>query len=135
MVRVQVDHDSCHRNHRLHYGSGLPVFRGDLRQEGYGLGGILGGLFRQAIPILKPVMKTIGKAALRTGGRVLSDVVRGKKPIKDAMKDRFLETVDEAIGDNVDDDDDDDASRSRVRRRKRRRRQPPAKRKRVDILD
>ena len=126
MVRVKVDHDSCHRNHKLHYGSGLPVFRGDLRQEGYGIGGIISGLFRQAVPILKPVMKSLGKAALRTGGRVLSDVVRERKPIKDAMKNRILETVDETIGDRFDDDDDD--------RPRKRRKVVKRKRKRLDIL-
>ena len=99
MGRIRVDRDSCCQNHNLHYGSGLPVFRGELRQEGWGLGGLLGGLFRQAVPILKPLAKKLVKTAVRTGGRVLSDVVTGRKPLKRAMKDRFAETIDMALSD------------------------------------
>ena len=124
MVRASLDRDSCAHNHRLHYGSGLPVFRGDVRQEGWGLGGLLGGLFRQAIPILKPMASSIAKAALKTSGRVLSDVVSNKKPLKDAVKDRFLETIDEAL-----------TKKSRQVKRRRGTKRKRSGGRRVDILD
>ena len=74
MCRVRVDRDSCAHDHFLHYGSGLPVFKGDIRQDGFGLGTILGSLLGQAVPDLKPMVISIEKTALKTGGRVLSDV-------------------------------------------------------------
>ena len=120
MGRVRVDRDSCAHNHSLHYGSGLPVFKGDIRQDGFGLGAILGGLLRQAVPVLKPMVKSIAKTALKTGGRVLSDVVSQRKPFKEAVKDRFLETVDNALLDN---------------KKSRRKKRVARKRRRVDILD
>ena len=45
------------------------------------------------------MVKSIAKTALKTGGRVLSDVVSQRKPFKEAVKDRFLETVDNALMD------------------------------------
>ena len=126
-----MDPYTCAHNHRLHYGSGLPVFRGDVRQDGWGLGGLIGGLIRQAVPILKPIVKSFAKTALKTGTRVLSDVVRNDVPLKDAVKGRFFETVDEVLG------DDETPSIEPVRRRskRRRRRIGTNKRRRVDILD
>ena len=41
-----MDRDSCAHNHFLHYGNGLPVFKRDIRQDGFGLGAILDCLLR-----------------------------------------------------------------------------------------
>ena len=119
MGRVKVDRDSCIHNHALHYGSGLPVFRGEIRQDGFGIGNLLGGLIRQAIPVLKPMVKSLAHTALKTGGRVLSDVVDSKKSFKDAVKDRLIESVDNALMD----------------RKSRGRKKSDQKRRRIDILD
>jgi hypothetical protein len=87
----------CRKLHHLHYGSGHPVFKGDLMQEGYGLGGIISGLFRRAIPIFAPILKegakTIGKVALKTGRNVLADVVNDKSSFKDSLRKRVGEAL------------------------------------------
>ena len=60
----------------------LPVFVGPGNQRGYGLGGILSGLFRTAIPIVKrgaaSLAKEAGKEALTTGAGILEDVMAGE---------------------------------------------------------
>ena len=119
MGRVKVDRDSCIHNHALHYGSGLPVFRGEIRQDSFGIGNLLGSLIRQAIPVLKPMVKSLACTSLKTGGWVLSDVVDSKKSCKDAVKDRFIESVDNTLMD----------------RKSRGRKKVTRKRRRIDILD
>ena len=47
-------------------GSGLPVFVGSRGQRGHGLGSILSGLFRSALPMLRRGLATFGKHALKT---------------------------------------------------------------------
>lgn len=78
MVRARIDRDVCADTHRTHYGSGLPVFRGDLRQDGYGLGALL---MRFAGPILKPLIQTVGRNVVSSGGKVLSNVVKNSIPL------------------------------------------------------
>ena len=60
----------------------LPVFAGPGNQRGYGLGGMLAGLFRTAVPFLKRgalnLAKTAGREALTTGAEILEDVVAGQ---------------------------------------------------------
>ena len=60
----------------------LPVFVGPGNQRGYGLGGILSGLFRTAIPFVKrgaaSLAKEVGKEALTTGAGILEDVMAGE---------------------------------------------------------
>lgn len=87
--------------YRLHYGQGLPVFIGDVQQDGYGLGGFLSSLFRKVMPIvsktvvpfLKQTAKTAGKSLLKTGTQVLSDVVLDDKNLKESVKRRGKEGV------------------------------------------
>ena len=59
-------------------GRGHPVFTGARTQRGYGLGGILGGLFRSAMPLIKRGAKALGREALRTGVGIAQDAVEGK---------------------------------------------------------
>ena len=54
-------------------------FSGVPYQRGYGLGGLLGGLFRSILPMAKSALKTVGKEALRTGVGIASDVLAGEK--------------------------------------------------------
>lgn len=121
MGRIKYDKLSCQQNHKLHYGSGLPVFHGDIRQEGYGLGGLLSGLFRQVIPILKPVAKSLATTAFRTGGKVLSDVLTDKRSLTGALKNRVAESINDAL------DLPPQKKRKTVRRSR--------KRRQTDILD
>ena len=60
----------------------LPVFAGPRSQRGYGLSGMLSGLFRTAVPFLKrsaaSLAKEVGKEALTTGAGILEDVMAGQ---------------------------------------------------------
>ena len=61
-----------------HYGGNLPAFHGVRIQRGYGLGGLLKGLFRAAVPLFKQGAKVVGRTALKTGARVARDVLQGQ---------------------------------------------------------
>ena len=69
-------------------GRGHPVFTGPRTQRGYGLGGILGGLFRSAMPLLKQGAKTLGREAIRTGVGIAQDALEGKN-VKASAKNRL----------------------------------------------
>ena len=83
----------CNKDYENYYvgqvGRGHPVFTGARTQRGYGLGGILGGLFRSAMPLIKRGAKTLGREALRTGVGIAQDAMEGKD-IKKAAKARLL---------------------------------------------
>ena len=57
-------------------GHGLPVYVGGLR--GRGLGSILGGLLRTAVPLLKRGGKALLKEGIRSGLGVAQDVLSGQ---------------------------------------------------------
>ncbi|KAJ8018755.1 hypothetical protein HOLleu_43078 [Holothuria leucospilota] len=69
-------------------GNGVPVFKGYPNQRGHGLGGILAGLARSALPILKKGAKELGKQVLYTGTEIVNDALQGKH-IKTAAKRRL----------------------------------------------
>lgn len=62
--------------------SRIPIFVGPGSQRGYGLGGMLSGLFRTAMPFVKrgaqSLAKEVGKQALTTGADILGDVMGGE---------------------------------------------------------
>ncbi len=103
MTRRRTPYIADPNVYRQHYsGSGLDVFKGDyLYQNGSGL---LGTLFRKAIPLLKkavvPALKNTGKVLLKSGVKVISDVASGKKPIKEALVSRGKEALQE-VGQDV----------------------------------
>ena len=78
--------------YRASGGGGLPVFRG-IHQDGSGL---LGNIFRFAMPLVK----SAGKTLLKSGAEALSDVVSGEKDIKSALKERGLQGL-QQVGRNV----------------------------------
>lgn len=82
MVRRQYCCDASQKAYENYYmnqmGSGLPVFIGSKGQRGHGLGSMLSGLFRSAMPIVKKGLSTIGKSALKTGLSIAGDVLEGK---------------------------------------------------------
>ena len=73
-------------------GSGLSVFQGSRGQRGHGLGSMLSGLFRSAVPMIKRGLATFGKHALKTGLEIASDVADGSS-FKDSAKARILPTI------------------------------------------
>ena len=54
-------------------GNGMNVFQGARGQRGHGLGSMLSGLVRSALPMIK----NFGRNALQTGLNVATDVVEG----------------------------------------------------------
>ena len=72
-------------------GQGMPTFQGPNLQRGYGLGGILGGLLRSAMPLLKQGAKVLGKHALKTGVNIATDALAGQS-LKAATKRRLQES-------------------------------------------
>lgn len=80
------------------FGNGMKAFRGPAMQRGYGLGGLFKGLARSFAPVLKRGLITMGKKALKTGVEVLGDVAQGRN-LKEALKNRTMQTVTESIND------------------------------------
>ena len=70
-------------------GSGLPVFQGSRGQRGHGLGSMLSGLFRSAVPMIKRGLATFGKHALKTGLEIAGDVADGKS-FRDSARERIV---------------------------------------------
>ena len=70
-------------------GQGLPAYRGSKHQRGHGIGSLIGGLFRAAVPLVMPVLKNVGKAAATTalsaGAGLIGDVLKGKNLKKSAV--------------------------------------------------
>lgn len=73
-------------------GNGLPVFQGSRGQRGHGLGSVLSGLFRSAVPMIKRGLATFGKHALKTGLEIAGDVAEGKS-FKDSARERIVPTI------------------------------------------
>ena len=70
-------------------GGGLPVYIGG-SQRGNGIGGILSGLARMVVPVLKKGGKSILKETLRTSVDILGDVVSGSN-LKTSAKRRLAQ--------------------------------------------
>ena len=71
---------------------GFPVFRGSRMQRGYGVGSVLSGMLRAAVPFLRKGAQALGKQALRTGLDVGRDVLSGRK-LKDSARQRTMQTM------------------------------------------
>ena len=71
---------------------GFPVFRGSRMQRGYGIGSVLSGMLRAAVPFLRRGAQALGKQALRTGLDVGRDVLSGRK-FKDSARQRTMQTM------------------------------------------
>lgn len=77
-------------------GSGVSIFAGARGQRGHGLGSLLGGLFRRALPMLKRGLAVFGKHALKTGIDIASDVAGGES-VKESAKRRVPEGIKRAV--------------------------------------
>ena len=83
----------------LNQAAGLPYFAGPVSQQGHGLGGIFGRLFRavvplfqRAAPVLKSAAATVAKEAVRSGADVVEDVLAGQS-LSDSLAERGSEGV------------------------------------------
>ena len=63
-------------------GHGLPVYHGYASQYGHGLGNILGGIVRSAIPFVKPVLKSVGRNIVLDGTKKIQRALQKKKGVK-----------------------------------------------------
>ena len=90
-TRVPLDSKPYENYYLNQVGQGVPVFEGATLQRGYGLGGILSGLLRSAVPLIKQGVKTLGKHALRTGVNIATDTLAGQN-FKTSAKRRLKET-------------------------------------------
>jgi len=74
-------------------GTGASVFQGSRGQRGHGLGSMLSGLFRSALPMLKRGLAAFGKHALKTGLEIANDTVEGDYSLGDAVRRRVPEGI------------------------------------------
>ena len=79
---------------------GGSFYAGVKRQQGYGLGGLLAKLGRYVVPLLKPIAKSVGKQAIRSGISLAGDILEGHNPkeafkqnLKDGTKKLFKKVV------------------------------------------
>ena len=90
-TRLPSDGKTYENYYLQQVGQGVPVFEGVNLQRGYGLGGILGGLLRSALPILRRGARALGRRALKTGMDIAKDTLNGDN-FKSATKRRLKET-------------------------------------------
>lgn len=74
-------HDHYYHTLKSQIGGQIPVFHG-VRQRGGGLGSVLGGISKYALPL---IMKYVLPHAKEAGLRTISDVVKGSS-VKSALK-------------------------------------------------
>ena len=94
--KVYENNPSYYRNFYLDQVGSGNAFQGASIQRGYGLGGILGGLFRAATPLLKKGAKAVGRRVLRTGLDIAGDALSGRS-IKDSAKHRLMQAGKELV--------------------------------------
>ncbi|KAJ8671408.1 hypothetical protein QAD02_002667 [Eretmocerus hayati] len=58
-------------------------------QRGSGIGGLLGGVYRRFLPILKRGSKEVGKEVMHAGYNVVSDIAHGNIPLRNSIESRF----------------------------------------------
>jgi hypothetical protein len=74
-------------------GGALAHFSGGEFQRGHGLGTVISGFLKRALPLLPATFtKSLKRKALKAGLGVAGDLLRGKS-LKTAVKDRALETI------------------------------------------
>lgn len=56
----------------------MAVFKGYRSHYGAGLGNILSGLMRQAVPILAPAVKNVGRTLVNVGANRLQNLIQNK---------------------------------------------------------
>lgn len=80
-------------------GFGLPVYIGGMR--GRGLGSVLSGLFRAAVPLMKKTGKALLKEGVSSGLNIVQDVLSGrnlKQSVKKRVKSSGKRLIKKAIG-------------------------------------
>ena len=86
MVYRKKEYYCCDKSRKLYEdyyvnqggGGGMPYFAGARRQRGHGLGSLLSGLFRSALPLLKQRAMYLAKKVLSTGAQMAGDLLGGE---------------------------------------------------------
>lgn len=74
-------------------GHGLPVYRGYASQHGFGLGNILGGVIRSAIPFVAPIVKSAGREILLAGAKKIHRKLKKQKDVKRVVNKQNINTT------------------------------------------
>lgn len=85
----EVNADSQYSCFYEQSGGSIPIFSGAKYQRGHGIGSILSGVLKMALPVLKKGALSLGKTALNTGMNIARDKLSGKslqQSFKDNMK-------------------------------------------------
>ena len=118
--------DSCTRQS----GEEVPVFYGARTQRGHGLGSILDGLFRRALPFISSGAKILGQQ----GMNVASDMIDGKS-FQDSAKSRLKEGIKTFVTSNpINPHSGSGVRRKRRRQPSRKQNKKTKKRKIADIF-
>ena len=110
-------------------GGELPVFYGARTQRGHGIGSVLGGLFRRALPFLKSGAEIFGKQALN----VATDMIDGKS-FKESANDWFKEGI-KTFASQRESIQQSGSGVRRKRRRQSKKSSKMSKKRKVDILN
>ncbi len=69
-------------------GDTFPIYHGNPYMRGYGFGSVFRRLFRWIVPIIKenalPVVKNIGKEAVKSAFNIANDTIEGKSFVESA---------------------------------------------------
>ena len=101
----------------------MNVFQGARGQRGHGLGSVLSGLFRSALPMIK----NFGKKALQTGLNVATDVVECTS-FRDSLRKRVPDGIRSFQANEF-------GQSGSGKRRRQRQLEKPAKRMKSDIFN
>ena len=82
-------------------GGDFPIFRGYVRQRGYGLGGMFRTFYKfvmplfktHALPFLKKGAEIVGTEAVKTAADIANDAIKGRN-IQDSAKEHLNESLD-----------------------------------------
>src|SRR6476469_8834304 len=81
-------------------GNWLSVFQGYRNQRCHGIGSILSGFFRSALPMIKGGLSSFGRQALKTGLKIAGDVADGTS-MHEAAETRAREGIKRLAHDGV----------------------------------
>ena len=80
MVLIPYNQSRANDDYRNNFeqSGGINVYAGSQFQKGHGIGNVLSGLFRSALPLIKKGAASLGKTAIQTGVNILNDGLQGK---------------------------------------------------------
>jgi hypothetical protein len=95
-------------------GNGLQIYHGSRGQRGHGIGSVLGGLFRSALPMLK----RIGGQIVRGGAGIAKDMLEGQS-FSDSARKRTAQGISNLLDEGPVSEQSGSGTRRRSLKRKR----------------